>query len=47
MFARLWRGIAFSTFVAPALFLGAMGVGLVSVLGAAATPPVMPKPATR
>jgi lipooligosaccharide transport system permease protein len=28
VFARLWRGIAFSTFVAPALFLGAMGVGL-------------------
>jgi lipooligosaccharide transport system permease protein len=28
VFARLWRGIAFSTFVAPALFLGAIGVGL-------------------
>jgi lipooligosaccharide transport system permease protein len=28
VFARLWRGIAFSTFVAPVLFLGAMGIGL-------------------
>jgi len=28
VFARLWRGIAFSTSVAPALFLGAIGVGL-------------------
>jgi len=28
VYARLWRGIAFSTFIQPALYLGAMGVGL-------------------
>lgn len=28
VYARLWRGLAFSTFVQPALYLGAMGVGL-------------------
>lgn len=28
IFARLWRGIAFSGFVAPVLYLGAMGIGL-------------------
>ena len=28
VYARLWRGIAFSTFVQPALYLAAMGVGL-------------------
>ncbi len=28
VYARLWRGLAFSTFVQPALYLGAMGIGL-------------------
>jgi len=28
VYARLWRGLAFSTFVQPALYLAAMGVGL-------------------
>lgn len=28
VWARLWRGIAFTTFVQPALYLAAMGVGL-------------------
>jgi lipooligosaccharide transport system permease protein len=28
VWARLWRGLAFSTFVAPALYLAAMGIGL-------------------
>ena len=28
MFARLWRGIVFSTFLSPVLFLAAMGLGL-------------------
>jgi lipooligosaccharide transport system permease protein len=28
VYARLWRGLAFSTFVQPALYLAAMGIGL-------------------
>ncbi len=28
VFARLWRGAVFSTFLSPVLFLAAMGVGL-------------------
>jgi lipooligosaccharide transport system permease protein len=28
VYARLWRGLAFSTFIQPALYLAAMGVGL-------------------
>src|SRR3954466_12620677 len=28
VFARLWRGSVFSSFVPPVLYLGAMGVGL-------------------
>jgi lipooligosaccharide transport system permease protein len=28
VYARLWRGLAFSTFVQPLLYLGAMGIGL-------------------
>ena len=28
VYVRLWRGLAFSTFVQPALYLGAMGIGL-------------------
>ena len=28
VYARLWRGLAFSTFVQPALYLAAMGLGL-------------------
>jgi lipooligosaccharide transport system permease protein len=28
VFARLWRGVVFSTFLAPVLFLAAMGLGL-------------------
>src|SRR3954463_2600583 len=28
VYSRLWRGLAFSTFVRPALYLAAMGIGL-------------------
>ena len=28
VYRRLWRGLAFSTFLSPILFLAAMGVGL-------------------
>ena len=34
MYARLWRGIAFSTFVQPALYLAAMGIGLGGLVSA-------------
>jgi lipooligosaccharide transport system permease protein len=32
VFAKLWRGVAFSTFVVPLLYLGAMGFGLGSLV---------------
>lgn len=32
VFARLWRGSVFSSFVAPALMLGALGIGLGSLI---------------
>ncbi len=28
VYRRLWRGLAFSTFLTPVLFLAAMGLGL-------------------
>jgi lipooligosaccharide transport system permease protein len=34
VYARLWRGIAFSTFVQPALYLAAMGIGLGGLVSA-------------
>jgi len=34
VYARLWRGLAFSTFVQPALYLAAMGLGLGSLVNA-------------
>jgi len=34
VYARLWRGLAFSTFVQPALYLAAMGIGLGGLVSA-------------
>ena len=34
VYRRLWRGLAFTTFVQPALYLAAMGVGLGSLVNA-------------
>ena len=34
VYARLWRGLAFSTFVQPALYLAAMGIGLGGMVSA-------------
>ncbi len=34
VYARLWRGIAFSTFVQPVLYLAAMGIGLGGLVSA-------------
>jgi len=34
VYRRLWRGLAFSTFVQPALYLGAMGIGLGGLVNA-------------
>jgi len=34
VYARLWRGLAFTTFVQPALYLAAMGIGLGGLVSA-------------